>query len=69
MNDLKKPNSTHRLLLTQDECCEICGVSSVTWWKWVREGRIDRVRLGHRTVRYKRADLEAMIDNFTVGIA
>src|SRR5581483_1439584 len=36
------------------------GVSRVTIWRWIRAGRLPGARLGHRTTRIRREDLERL---------
>src|SRR5262245_30556327 len=43
------------------EAAALLGVSRVTIWRWVRAGRLPIWRLGHRTARIKRADLERLL--------
>ena len=50
--------TTHAGYCTIAQAAALLGLSRVTIWRWIREGRIPAVRLGHRTVRIKRADLE-----------
>lgn len=40
---------------------ELLGVNRVTVWRWIRAGRLPIARLGHRTVRIARADLERLL--------
>jgi len=42
------------------QAAELLGVSRVSIWRWVRAGRLSVVRLGHRTARIKREDLERL---------
>jgi excisionase family DNA binding protein len=42
------------------EAATLLGVSRVTIWRWVRAGRLPVWRVGHRTARVKRADLERL---------
>jgi excisionase family DNA binding protein len=42
------------------EAAALLGVSRVTIWRWVRAGRLPIWKLGHRTARVKRADLEQL---------
>src|SRR5258708_32951594 len=42
------------------QAAELLGVSRVSIWRWVRAGRLAVVRLGHRTARIKREDLERL---------
>ena len=39
----------------------LLGVSRVTIWRWIRDGRLPVTRLGHRTVHVQRDDLERFI--------
>src|ERR671925_395490 len=43
------------------QAAALLGVSRVTIWRWVRAGRLLVWRLGHRTVRIKREDLERVL--------
>lgn len=40
------------------EAAALLGVSRVTIWRWIRAGRLPVARLGHRTTRIAREDLE-----------
>ncbi len=40
------------------QAAALLGVSRVTIWRWIRDGRFPVARLGHRTSRIKREDLE-----------
>src|SRR5947207_916801 len=40
------------------EAAELLGVSRVTIWRWISAGYLPVRRLGHRTVRIERGDLE-----------
>jgi PAS domain S-box-containing protein/excisionase family DNA binding protein len=40
------------------EAAALLGVSRVTIWRWIATGRLPAARLGHRTVRVTRADLD-----------
>jgi excisionase family DNA binding protein len=42
------------------QAAELLGVSRVSIWRWVRAGHLPVVRLGHRTARIKREDLERL---------
>src|SRR5581483_3237023 len=37
------------------------GVSRVTIWRWIRAGRLQARRFGHRTVRIDRAEIDAAL--------
>jgi excisionase family DNA binding protein len=39
----------------------LLGVNRVSVWRWIRAGRLPIARLGHRTVRIARADLERLL--------
>lgn len=43
------------------QAASLLGVSRVTVWRWVRDGRLRATRLGHRTVRIHRADIERLL--------
>src|SRR5436305_1869727 len=49
-----------RAYYSVSEAATLLGVSRVSIWRWVRAGRIPIVRLGHRTTRIKRDDLERL---------
>jgi PAS domain S-box-containing protein/excisionase family DNA binding protein len=50
-----------RPYLSISQTADLLGVSRVTIWRWIRTGRLPVRRLGHRTVRIERADLERML--------
>src|SRR5438105_1212619 len=37
------------------------GVSRVSLWRWIRDGRLPVARLGHRTIRIRAEDLERLL--------
>jgi excisionase family DNA binding protein/PAS domain S-box-containing protein len=43
------------------QAAAMLGVSRVTIWRWVRAGHLPLTRLGHRTVRIKREDIERLL--------
>ena len=43
------------------EAAALLGVSRVSLWRWIRAGQIPMARLGHRTTRIKREDLERVL--------
>src|SRR5689334_23810390 len=43
------------------EAAAFLGVSRVTIWRWVKAGRLPIWRLGHRTARIKREDLDRLL--------
>jgi len=50
------------LLLTIRETSELLNVSQRTLERWSLEGRLPRVELGPKTIRYRADDLAAMIE-------
>jgi excisionase family DNA binding protein len=42
------------------QAAELLGVSRVSIWRWIRAGHLSVVRLGHRTARIRREDLEQL---------
>jgi excisionase family DNA binding protein len=48
-------------LLTTREVAELCGVDEGTVRRWRFDGDLPYVRLGYRTVRHLRADVEEFI--------
>src|SRR5450432_508925 len=52
--------SSSRSYYSISQAAELLGVSRVSIWRWVRAGRLPIVRLGHRTTRIKREDLERL---------
>ena len=51
----------HDTLYNISQAAALLGVSRVTIWRWIRAGRLPVARLGHRTTRIKRADLERLL--------
>jgi excisionase family DNA binding protein len=51
------------------EAAALLGVSRISIWRWIRAGRIPMARLGHRTTRIKREDLERLLGERRVGLA
>ncbi len=49
-------------LLTIREAAEILNVSPRTLERWSLEGRLPRVEIGPRTIRYRADDLAALIE-------
>jgi excisionase family DNA binding protein len=43
------------------QAAELLGVSRVSIWRWMRDGRLEASRLGHRTIRIERAALERIL--------
>src|SRR5437660_10942086 len=50
-----------RDFLNISEAAALFGVSRVSVWRWIRDGRLPAARLGHRTIRIKRDDLERLL--------
>jgi excisionase family DNA binding protein len=48
-------------LLDADVAGERFGVSRATLWRWVRDGRLTAYKFGPRKVRYRMADLQALL--------
>ncbi len=67
-NPSTKPVSTPRLL-TYDQAAAYLNLPVGTLHAWVREGRVPHLRLGPRTVRFRRGDLDAWTDDHLVGAA
>src|SRR5438093_6838452 len=44
------------------EAAALLGVSRVSIWRWIRAGQLPAARLGHRTIRIKRGDLEQLLE-------
>ena len=42
------------------DAAALLGVSRVTVWRWIRDGRLPASRLGHRTIRIRREDLDRL---------
>jgi excisionase family DNA binding protein len=53
-------------LVTKAVIAHDCGVTERTVEHWVRERKIPCVRLGHRTVRYRLADVRRALAKRTV---
>lgn len=49
-------------LMTPTEAANVLSVSRDTLRRWAREGRISRVYLSRRTLRYRRDEIEALIE-------
>lgn len=59
--------STTKRLLTVDETAAYLGISKLTVYDWISQGKIEVIKLG-RVVRFKEATLEKWIDKHTVKI-
>jgi len=49
-------------LWTAQEVMDYLRVSRATLHRWVRDGRLPRVQLGERAVRYRRTDVLALVN-------
>ncbi|HEX2173430.1 MAG TPA: helix-turn-helix domain-containing protein, partial [Dehalococcoidia bacterium] len=58
---------TDRDYLNISQAAALLGVSRVSIWRWIRAGHLPAARLGHRTTRIKRADLELVIERLQSG--
>lgn len=52
-------------LLNVDEVAALLGCSKRLVWRLVSENRLRRIKLGPRCVRFRRGDVEAMIQDLT----
>ncbi len=48
-------------LLTVAQVCRAYGVSRTTLWRWIRDGRLAADRLGPRSLRIRRGDVERLL--------
>jgi len=49
-------------LLTTRQVCTIFGITPKTVYRWTRTGMLPRVELHSRLWRYRRSDVQALID-------
>jgi excisionase family DNA binding protein len=57
-------------LLTRAEVAALLGLKTQTVAKWALSGKhLPVVRIGGRIVRYKRSDVERLLDKSVVGVA
>lgn len=54
------------ILLSEADAADLLGVSRTWLFQQRRAGRLAFVRLGGKNIRYRRSDLEAMLDGITV---
>ena len=54
-------------LLNAEQVAEVLGVSVRTVHRLVEDGRLEPVRLGHRTVRYRPANVAALVAAHEAG--
>jgi excisionase family DNA binding protein len=62
-NDAARPANGHALLLCVEEVAELLACSRRLVWRLASEGALPRVKLGPRCVRFRRADVEALVEN------
>lgn len=53
-------NNTQEFI-SRKQLAAMLGVTQTAVYQWQRAGRLNPVRLGRRCVRYRRAEVEAMI--------
>src|ERR671935_2175918 len=57
-----RPNpADERAFYSISDAAALLGVSRVSVWRWIRAGQIPVARLGHRTSRIRREDIERML--------
>ncbi|MBI2760165.1 MAG: MEDS domain-containing protein [Chloroflexi bacterium] len=64
MNDgcrLSRPDTGERHYYSISQAAALLGVSRVSIWRWIRAGWLPVMRLGHRTARIRRDDLERVL--------
>src|SRR5919199_2379242 len=64
------PASAHddRAFYSISEAAALLGVSRVSVWRWIRAGQIPVARIGHRTTRIKREDIERLLAAGSVAV-
>ena len=55
-------------LLTREDVAEIFKVSPMTVKRWQHRGQLPAIILGHKTVRYRTADVQKLIERHGVGV-
>ena len=55
----KKKNE---MMFTAEQVAKKLGVSRDTIMRWYRDGKLKGVRLGYRTVRFRSAEIEKMLE-------
>jgi excisionase family DNA binding protein len=61
VTDASARGATDRAYFSISEVAARLGVSRVSVWRWISAGRLPVARLGHRTVRIARQDVEKLI--------
>ena len=54
--------SSRTVLLTRAEVCDLLRISRPTLDRWVTSGRLQRLHIGPRTVRYSTDEVLALIE-------
>ena len=54
-------STQEREYYTVFEAAEVLDVSRTTIWRWIEEGRLAAYRVGARTIRIRKRDLEALM--------
>src|SRR5581483_9405296 len=55
------PARGERAYYSITEAAQMLGVSRVSIWRWIREGRLPALRVGPRTTRLRRQDVERLL--------
>src|ERR671924_48248 len=55
------PTLEERSYYSISQAAALVGVSRMSIWRWIRAGRLPVARLGHRTSRIRREDLEQLL--------
>lgn len=58
-----------REFCTVTEAARVLDVSRTTVWRWIAEGRLPALRLGGRTIRIRKPDVEKMLRPARVRLA
>src|SRR5262245_7308590 len=64
---VRAPEHPERAYYSISHAAEALGVSRVTIWRWINAGVLPVSRLGHRTARISRADLNRVVDERMVA--
>ena len=65
--DDQNPTNAKSLLLKVGEVAALLNCSTRLVWRLASEGALPRVRLGPRAVRFRRRDMEALVDYLAEG--
>ncbi|MBA4389970.1 MAG: transcriptional regulator [Syntrophus sp. (in: bacteria)] len=52
-------------LITLDEVAERLGISRVTLWRWVKDGKVPVVKLSQRKIYVRKVELEKLMTEGT----